>query len=75
MADHTEVMKAVSQLPYTNTFYPVLVPNIKGGYILVTLLALATSGRLNGSIAKDFRYRNSTSLLLNSILFFCFIRG
>ena len=46
MADHTEVMKAVSQLPYTNTFYPVLVPNIKGGYILVTLLALATPGRL-----------------------------
>ena len=44
MADHTEVMKAVSQLPYTNTFYPVLVPNIKGGYILVTLLALVTPG-------------------------------
>jgi hydroxymethylglutaryl-CoA lyase len=30
MADHSEVLKAVRQLPYTNISFPVLVPNIKG---------------------------------------------
>ena len=56
MSDHKEVMKQVKDLPYKNTSFPVLVPNVKG--LQGALESGATEIAIFGSASESFSQKN-----------------
>ena len=56
MADHSDVLKGVNRLNFTNVQYPVLVPNLKG--FESALAAGAKEIAIFGAASEKFSQKN-----------------